>query len=106
MAQKVTVELVDDLDGTEAAETVTFGLDGRMYQADLCESNAAKLRKALEKFVASARKSGPRFGPLRSAAVTDPNEVAALRAWARENGIEVAARGRIAQSVRDAYAAR
>ena len=28
MAQKVNIVLVDDLDGSEATETVTFGLDG------------------------------------------------------------------------------
>ena len=28
MAQKVQVLLVDDLDGSEATETVAFGLDG------------------------------------------------------------------------------
>ena len=31
MAQKVNIVLVDDLDGTEATETVTFGLDGSTY---------------------------------------------------------------------------
>ena len=31
MAQKVQVLLVDDLDGSEATETVSFGLDGVSY---------------------------------------------------------------------------
>jgi hypothetical protein len=35
MAQKIHVELVDDIDGSPAAETVTFGLDGTEYQIDL-----------------------------------------------------------------------
>lgn len=40
MAQKVLVSLVDDLDGSEAEETVEFGLDGVSYQIDLSGENA------------------------------------------------------------------
>ena len=47
MAQKVNIVLVDDLDGTEATETVTFGLDGTTYEIDLNDANAAALREAL-----------------------------------------------------------
>src|SRR5919197_834359 len=60
MAQKVTVSLVDDVDGSEAEETVEFGLDGVTYQIDLSGSNAAKLRDALASFVANARRAGGR----------------------------------------------
>ena len=45
MAQKVQVLLVDDLDGSEATETVAFGLDGASYEIDLSSGNAGKLRK-------------------------------------------------------------
>ena len=31
MAQQVNVKFVDDLDGSDAAGTVSFGLDGRTY---------------------------------------------------------------------------
>ena len=50
MAQKVTVQLVDDLDGSQSNDisTVTFGLDGATYEIDLSEANADNLRKALE----------------------------------------------------------
>ena len=44
MAQKVNIVLVDDLDGTEATETVTFGLDGVSYEIDLSAANATRLR--------------------------------------------------------------
>jgi hypothetical protein len=43
MAQQVNVKFVDDLDGTEAAGTVSFGLDGKIYEIDLSDDNAAKL---------------------------------------------------------------
>lgn len=45
MAKKVTVTLVDDFDGSGAAdETVEFGLDGVTYEIDLSTKNATKLR--------------------------------------------------------------
>ncbi len=57
MAQKVVVQLIDDLDGpvAEDVEAVSFGLDGITYEIDLKQDNAAKLREALADFVAGAR---------------------------------------------------
>ena len=60
MAQKVTVQLVDDLDGSVAEETVEFGLDGVSYQIDLSMVNAEKIRDLLGDYVAHARRSGAR----------------------------------------------
>ena len=60
MAQKVQVLLVDDLDGSEATETVAFGLDGSAYEIDLSSGNAGKLRKELAHYVEHARKARPR----------------------------------------------
>src|ERR1700745_3570576 len=57
MAQKVQVLLVDDLDGSEATETVAFGLDGASYEIDLSSGNAGKLRKELAHYVEHARKA-------------------------------------------------
>ena len=50
MAQKTIVSLIDDLDGTEADETVRFGLDSVQYEIDLSEKNATTLREALAPF--------------------------------------------------------
>jgi hypothetical protein len=58
MAQQTTVRFVDDLDGSEASGTVDFGLDGRRYEIDLSEGNAARLREALAPFVGVARAAG------------------------------------------------
>ena len=58
MAQKVQVLLVDDLDGGEASETVTFALDGSNYEIDLSGKNASELRDAFAKYVGAARKAG------------------------------------------------
>lgn len=112
MAQKVLVSLVDDLDGSEAEETVTFGLDGVSYEIDLSADNAEELRDALAQYVEHARRSGgtrkrgagrgnAKAGG-RSAAV-DREQNQAIRAWARKNGYEVSDRGRIPSEVVDAY---
>lgn len=54
MAKKVTVTLVDDFDGSGAAdETVEFGLDGVTYEIDLSTKNATKLRGDLKQWVAA-----------------------------------------------------
>jgi hypothetical protein len=68
MAQKVTVTLVDDLDGGTAEETVEFGIDGVAYEIDLSVGNAGKLRDSLADYVTNARKAGGRrkaAGPAR-----------------------------------------
>ena len=104
MAQKVNIVLVDDLDGSEATETVTFGLDGTTYEIDLNDKNAAKLRDALAGFVGHSRKvgSGPRRGK-KSAASPDGASAKEIRDWARDNGHDVPDRGRVSADVRAAY---
>ena len=107
MAQKHIVQLIDDLDGNEAEETVTFALDGARYEIDLSAENAAKLRDTLAVYVANARRASanrvagtPRRGkPAR----TDREQTAAIREWARRNGHNVSTRGRIPADVIDAF---
>jgi hypothetical protein len=53
MAQKIS--LIDDLDGSEANETVTYSLDGKEYEIDLSEENAAKFREALQPYIDKSR---------------------------------------------------
>ncbi|MDT4937773.1 MAG: hypothetical protein QOG80_1444 [Pseudonocardiales bacterium] len=112
MAQKHIVQLIDDLDGGEAAETVTFALDGSSYTIDLSAKNAAKLRDALAVYVASGRR-GSR-GPGRPAgssrrgrgARSDREQTQAIREWARKNGHKVGEKGRIPATVLEAYHAK
>ena len=107
MAQKVQVHLEDDLDGGPADDTVTFALDVKDYEIDLSTTNAEKLREALRPFAEAGRKTtrssggGPRGTRSRTSG-SDP-DTAKIRAWAKENGHEVSDRGRIHQSVKDAY---
>ena len=111
MAQKVTVTLVDDLDGSTAEETVEFGLDGVAYTIDLSSGNAGKLRDVLADFVGGARRAGgrKRVGPGRPAGVkarpasADREQNQAIREWARKQGMKVSDRGRIPAEVLDAY---
>lgn len=106
MAQKHIVQLIDDLDGVEAAETVEFALDGTRYEIDLSADNAAKLRDVLAGYIANARRSarnGSRSGPRTRAHRTDREQTAAIRDWARKNGHQVGDKGRIPSQVLDAY---
>ena len=116
MAQQTTVRFIDDLDGSDASGTVDFALEGRQYQIDLSEENAAKLRDALAPFIDVARKAGGRSaGRRRSRAQRQPvddkpvwssrEQTAAIRQWARQHGHKVNDRGRISKSVMQAYQA-
>ncbi len=105
MAQRVSVLLVDDLNGNPADETVTFALDGATYEIDLTSSNAAKLRDSLAPWIGHARRSGGRRSSGRSVARPGGKRrnLSAIREWARENGHTVSDRGRISSEVQAAY---
>jgi hypothetical protein len=110
MAQKVTVQLVDDLDGTVAEDisTVTFGLDGASYEIDLTGGNADKLRDSLADLVGSTRRTGGRAKrgtTIKGAAAPAANreQTKAIRDWARQNGYELSDRGRIPSTVIEAF---
>jgi hypothetical protein len=96
MAQKVSVLLVDDIDGSEAGETISFGLDGTRYEIDLNGEHARELRGQLERYVKAARKvtgSSARPTRVRRASADDKNKE--VRDWARNQGLGVNDRGRI-----------
>ena len=110
MAQRVNVVLVDDIDGSDAAETVSFALDGVDYEIDLSDRHAAELRDAVAVYVGHARRTGGRRkGARRSSGPGSAGggdaSAADIRAWARDNGWEVPERGRVSAEVREAYAA-
>ncbi|EWT03556.1 hypothetical protein N865_08885 [Intrasporangium oryzae NRRL B-24470] len=107
MAQRVEVTLIDDIDETKAAETVTFGLDGVTYEIDLSDKNAEKLRQDLAHWVGHARRvSGSArsaAAPRRRAGSAKRADLGAVREWARANGHTVSDRGRISAEVQAAY---
>ncbi|MER7396743.1 Lsr2 family protein [Streptomyces sp. NPDC000151] len=103
MAQRVVVTLSDDIDGGEAAETVTFGLDGKTYEIDVNPANAKKLREVLAPYVEAGRKRAKSGKAYRHTSVAaDP---AAVRAWARSHQMDVPPRGRIPKKVYEAFEA-
>jgi hypothetical protein len=103
VAQKVTVSLVDDLDGSTASGTVPFALDGRSYDIDLSDEHAEALRTAFAPYIAAARKPGGRRSPSTSSTAARRQDNAEIRKWANENGHNLSDRGRIPASVVDAY---
>lgn len=62
MAQKVQIILEDDLDGGEATQTVTFGLDGDQFEIDLNDANAAAMREAFARYTGAGRTTQRRRG--------------------------------------------
>ena len=99
MATRTVTELLDDMTGQAADETVSFGLDGVEYEIDMTKKNAAALRKALGPFQDHARRVGGRRGPVVMQHVASGVDNKAVRAWAASNGIELSERGRIPGAV-------
>lgn len=111
---KTTVEvLIDDLDGSEAAETVLLGWNGDWRELDLSKRNLASLSRTLDKYWnvgrpvrgesrARARHDRPRKASTSRSAVAkrDPK---LIRAWAMEHGIAVPGGGRIPVDVERRY---
>ncbi|MCK8478753.1 histone-like nucleoid-structuring protein Lsr2 [Microbacterium aurugineum] len=110
MARRIVHQLVDDIDGSVLevgeGETVHFSLNGTSYEIDLNSSHAEELRAALEPYISAGRRAGSstatRTSPSRKRPARNP-EVAAIRAWAKENGHTLSERGRIPAPIVDAY---
>ena len=100
MASRTIVLLEDDVDGSKADETIEFGIDGTTYAIDLSNSNATKLRGALDSYINKARKVSGKRSTSR-------------QLWSRpqsgpclgcpSNGIELSSRGRVPTSVLQQY---
>ena len=107
MARRQVVELLDDIDGSEASETVTFAFQGTNYQIDLSEINAKKFAKALAPYLENGRKvRGPRRRAQGASGVSPAGvEPAVVRQWAVENGLEVSSRGRVPAQLVQRYLA-
>jgi Lsr2 len=107
MAQKVNVLLVDDSDGSDASETIPFGLDGTHYEIDLNSDHAQELRDQLQRYVKAARKvtgSVGRPSRVRRATENDARNKE-IRNWARERHLDVNDRGRIPADIVAQYEA-
>jgi hypothetical protein len=107
MAQVTKVRLVDDIDGSEAAESIAFTLDGVSLEIDLSKDNAAKLRDILAPYVAAGRRGDQRPARRQQRVETVPaaprESTGPIREWAAANGFTVSDRGRISAEVTEAY---
>jgi hypothetical protein len=104
MAKQVTQHVTDDLDGTPGATAIEFSLDGGRWVIDLAPKNQARLRGLLKPYIQAGRtvaRAPSGNGSARRDGNRERNR--AVREWALANGVELPARGRIAQGYLDAY---
>jgi hypothetical protein len=104
MAKTLVEVLVDDLDGTEAVESVRLGWNGQWRQLELSEKNLAALSKAIDRYWDAGRPTkADAGGRRRSGSGAGGRDPRAIRVWAAENGIAVPARGRIPREIEERY---
>jgi hypothetical protein len=103
MSKSVSVIITDDLDGSQNAETVLFGLDGVTYEVDLGKKNRARFQKSLQPFMETGRRVTQRRTAGASRGTGSGPGRAAVRAWAAGQGLKVSERGRISAEVMSRY---
>lgn len=108
--QKVIRELVCDLTGEPADETLEFGLAGKAYEVDLTKHHADLLRETLADYVNVARPLGKltasgskRHRASSNGAGQSREHNQAIRDWARQQGLQVSERGRISADVQQQF---
>ncbi len=128
MSRRVIQVLTDDLDGSDADDTVKFGIDGVEYEIDLSLANANQMREVFRRYVDAGRRVGRMASGGRQRVVApgtgrreawldratgsttyDPaakQERADVRDWSRQHGVHVPDRGRIKQEIMDAFTAK
>jgi hypothetical protein len=104
LATQTLIEYVDDLDGSKGAETLRFGLDGTEYEIDLKGGNAKKLRKTVAPYAAAGRPVR-RQKTVARRTLQSRDRSSEVRKWARNNGYEVGAKGRLPVHIEKAFAA-
>lgn len=117
VAKQVTVQLIDDLDGSviddESGETIEFSINGVEYSIDLKVKNANEFHKKLDYYIEHAtRVGGRKRKPSPAGATTttagtpatrDPEQTRAIRQWASDEGYEISNRGRIPAAIEEAF---
>ncbi|WP_427007210.1 histone-like nucleoid-structuring protein Lsr2 [Pseudarthrobacter sp. H2] len=111
MAKKTFTRIVDDLTNEMLeegqGETIEFAFEGSSYSIDLSSKNADDFREAISKYTDVATKNVARLPRAASSSISAPKsnkeELQKIREWAKANGHNISERGRVAQSVQDAY---
>ena len=103
---EVTDDLTKEVIPEEDATELFFSYGGTDYKIDLSKKNAEKLDGLLAPYIDAATRVTNRTAP-KSGGKSEPSkeEREAMRTWARANGHTVSDRGRIAQSIQEAYRA-
>lgn len=106
--QKTVVTYIDDVSKKETpkVETIEFAFEGKTYEIDLNPLNAANFRRSIDKYVKNGRKvSSPgRRKQVDGRTITHPKDyIQTVRQWAKDNGIEVAERGRVPLAIYKQY---
>ncbi len=114
MASTTIIHFIDDIDGSVAERTVSFGIDGSLYSIDLSAAHIKELEEILAQYIARARRTGrgrveqiiatriPR-GTAVASSRANRDRNTQIREWAAASGQQLADRGRIPQSVVNAY---
>lgn len=92
--KKYEVILTDDIDGTQANETVKFAYRGKAYEIDLNQDNMKKFDDCMRSFVSHARSTG---------SADEDSPTTNIRTWAKSRGLKVGTRGRIPANILREY---
>src|SRR3954470_8260514 len=107
MAQRLI--LIDDLDESQGAETITYTVNGQDYEIDLSEENTQRFYDVLGPFIEKSRRvqrqaaPAPRRDGRRRSSGSGRDDIPQIRAWAQSQGMDVSERGRVKKDVLDAY---
>lgn len=105
MARRKAKTLKDNIDGSQAHETLIFAMDGISYEIDLSKANATELRNAFRRYIKAARRTGTTQGKLHTPRKHGAETTAQVRAWAQQQGLPVMDHGSISLIVLEKYAA-
>ena len=105
MAKKTHIELVDDIDGSKADETIAFSIDGAHYEIDLSAENAEKIRAEIGEWAEKGTRVARKKARRASAPSSSSEKNARIRQWAKDRGMDVADRGALPKTIIDEYEA-
>lgn len=117
---KSKVVYVDDLDGEPIdaglAQTIRFSVDGVCFEIDLRPAHAERWRREVAGWICGARRIDPAVSRRERSATSgaavprvdtrvrrDRYQLAAVRAWAKSQGIVVNSRGRVPVAVLERF---
>jgi hypothetical protein len=92
---------------SDDATAVTLGWGRERWELDLCPTHNAELSRQFDTWTANARRAttSSSRSTRSGAAKSNDNDANAIREWAKANGVQVGAKGRISSQVRAAYEA-